>query len=63
VTNIQTDIEHLKTCGMTFIDRNFVDVGHLKTLYGYDPVGNVIEVQQVVATDGGMRLDDLRSPV
>jgi catechol 2,3-dioxygenase-like lactoylglutathione lyase family enzyme len=61
VTDIEKDIEHLKKCGMTFNDRDFVDVGHVKTLYGYDPEGNVIEVQQVVATDAGMRLEDLRA--
>lgn len=63
VTDIENDIEHLKKCGMTFNDREFVDVGHVKTLYGYDPEGNVIEVQQVVATDAGMRLEDLKAPV
>lgn len=63
VTDIERDIEHLKKCGMTFNDRDFVDVGHVKTLYGYDPEGNVIEVQQVVATDGGMRLEDLTPAV
>lgn len=46
VTDIATDIEYLKTCGMTFNDRDFVDAGHVKTLYGYDPEGNVIEVQE-----------------
>jgi catechol 2,3-dioxygenase-like lactoylglutathione lyase family enzyme len=40
-----------------------VDVGHVKTLYGYDPEGNVIEVQQVVAKDAGMRLEDLKAVV
>lgn len=63
VTDIETDIEHLKRCGMTFNDRDFVDVGHVKTLYGYDPEGNVIEVQQVVAEDAGMRLEDLAPAV
>jgi hypothetical protein len=60
VTDIATDIKHLMACGMTFNDRTFVDVGHVKTLYGYDPEGNVIEVQQVVAEDAGMRLEDLK---
>jgi catechol 2,3-dioxygenase-like lactoylglutathione lyase family enzyme len=63
VTDIESDIEHLKNCGMTFNDREFVDVGHVKTLYGYDPEGNVIEVQQVVAADAGMRLEDLTPAV
>ena len=30
VTDMETDIEHLKKCGMTFNDREFVDVGHVK---------------------------------
>ncbi|MBU6266547.1 MAG: VOC family protein [Sphingomonadales bacterium] len=46
VTEMEKDMAHLKACGMTFNDREFVDVGHVKTLYGYDPEGNVIEVQQ-----------------
>ena len=46
VTDMENDIEALKLCGMTFNQRDFVDVGHVKTIYGYDPEGNVIEVQQ-----------------
>ena len=41
-----------KACGMTFNDRDFVDVGHVKTIYGYDPEGNVIEVQQCTPANG-----------
>ena len=52
VTDIEADIAHLKACGMTFNDRDFVDVGHVKTLYGYDPEGNVIEVQQCAPANG-----------
>lgn len=59
VTDIEADIAHLKACGMTFNDRDFVDVGHVKTLYGYDPEGNVIEVQQC-APANGFTLDELR---
>lgn len=58
VTEIAKDIAHLKTCGMTFNDRDFADVGHVKTIYGYDPEGNVIEVQQC-EPDNGFTLDDL----
>lgn len=56
VTDIARDIEYLKTCGMTFNDRDFVDVGHVKTLYGYDPEGNVIEVQEC-APDNAFTLE------
>lgn len=62
VTDIAADIAHLELCGMTFNDRFFVDMGHVKTLYGYDPEGNVIEVQQC-AEDNGFTLEDLRAGV
>ena len=52
VTDIETDIEHLKRCGMTFTGRDFVDAGHVRTIYGYDPEGNVIEVQQCAPANG-----------
>ncbi|MDG2002160.1 MAG: VOC family protein [Novosphingobium sp.] len=52
VTEMEKDMEYLKKCGMTFTDREFVDVGHVKTIYGYDPEGNVIEVQQCVPNNG-----------
>jgi catechol 2,3-dioxygenase-like lactoylglutathione lyase family enzyme len=58
VTDMENDIEYLKKCGMTFNDRDFVDVGHVKTLYGYDPEGNVIEVQQT-APGNAFALDEL----
>jgi catechol 2,3-dioxygenase-like lactoylglutathione lyase family enzyme len=59
VTDMEADMAHLKACGMTFNDRDFVDVGHVKTLYGYDPEGNVIEVQQC-APANGFTLEELR---
>ena len=59
VTEIEKDIPFLISCGMTFNDREFVDVGHVKTIYGYDPEGNVIEVQQC-APMNGFTLDELR---
>jgi glyoxylase I family protein len=52
VTDIEADIAHLEKCGMTFGDRAFVDVGHVRTIYGYDPEGNVIEVQQCMPNNG-----------
>lgn len=59
VTDMENDIVHLRNCGMTFNDRDFVDVGHVKTLYGYDPEGNVIEIQQCVPRNG-FTLEELR---
>jgi glyoxylase I family protein len=58
VTDIENDMVRLKAAGMTFNDREFVDMGHVKTLYGYDPEGNLIEIQQCMP-DNGMTLDDL----
>jgi len=59
VTDMENDIVRLVACGMTFNNRDFVDVGHVKTLYGYDPEGNVIEVQQC-APANGFTLEELR---
>ena len=59
VTEIEKDIPFLISCGMTFNEREFVDVGHVKTIYGYDPEGNVIEVQQC-APQNGFTLEELR---
>ena len=58
VTEIEKDIPFLISCGMTFNEREFVDVGHVKTIYGYDPEGNVIEVQQC-APGNGFTLEEL----
>jgi glyoxylase I family protein len=52
VTEIEKDIPFLISCGMTFNEREFVDVGHVKTIYGCDPEGNVIEVQQCAPANG-----------
>ncbi len=60
VTDIADDIAHLKACGMTFNERDYVDIGHVRTLYGYDPEGNVIEVQQCMPTNG-FTLEELRA--
>ena len=59
VTEMEKDIVFLQQCGMTFNDRDFVDVGHVKTIYGYDPEGNVIEVQQC-APQNGFTLEELK---
>ena len=59
VTEIEKDIPFLISCGMTFNNRDFVDVGHVKTIYGYDPEGNVIEVQQC-APQNGFTLEELK---
>lgn len=61
VTDIATDIVFLKRCGMTFNGRDFVDMGSVQTVYGYDPEGNVIEVQQI-APGNAFALSELTPP-
>lgn len=46
VTDIEAEIERLKTLGMTFGAGAPIDMGHVKSVYGRDPEGNVVEVQQ-----------------
>ncbi len=58
VTDIEFEYERLKGLGMTFGSPHPVDAGHVKSVYGRDPEGNVIEVQETAA-DCGFRLDRL----
>lgn len=46
VTDIEREFERLRTLGMTFGHSAPLDAGHVKTIYGRDPEGNVIEIQQ-----------------
>jgi glyoxylase I family protein len=57
VTDIDRECERLRTLGMTF-GHSPIDMGHVKSIYGRDPEGNVIEVQQT-ADHCDFRLDKL----
>jgi len=46
VTDIEKEYERLKGLGMTFGHPVPIDMGHVKSVYGRDPEGNVIEIQQ-----------------
>jgi len=46
VTDIEHEFERLKGLGMTFGQPAPIDAGHVKTIYGRDPEGNLIEIQQ-----------------
>ena len=46
VTDIETEFERLKELGMSFSQPAPIDMGHVKTIYGRDPEGNLIEIQQ-----------------
>lgn len=58
VTDIETEFTRLQGLGMTFGHHEPIDMGHVKTIYGRDPEGNVIEVQQTAA-HCAFRLDGL----
>jgi len=45
-TDIESEYTRLKGLGMTFSQPAPIDVGHVKSIYGRDPEGNLIEIQQ-----------------
>lgn len=57
-SDIEGEYERLKKLGMTFGADAPIDMGHVKSVYGRDPEGNVIELQQT-AEDCEFRLDKL----
>jgi catechol 2,3-dioxygenase-like lactoylglutathione lyase family enzyme len=48
-TDIEQEFQRLKGLGMTFSQPGPIDVGHVKSIYGRDPEGNLIELQQTAA--------------
>jgi catechol 2,3-dioxygenase-like lactoylglutathione lyase family enzyme len=50
VTNIEEEFERLSKLGMRFFHTSAVDLGIVKTIYGQDPEGNLIEVQETSNT-------------
>jgi glyoxylase I family protein len=58
VTDIEREYERLRALGMTFGHSAPIDMGHVKSIYGRDPEGNVIEIQQT-APHCDFRLDKL----
>jgi catechol 2,3-dioxygenase-like lactoylglutathione lyase family enzyme len=46
VTDIGQEYERLKTLGMSFSQPAPIDVGHVQSIYGRDPEGNLVEIQQ-----------------
>lgn len=51
VTDIDHEFTRLQNLGMTFSEPAPIDVGHVKTIYGRDPEGNLIEIQQTINCD------------
>ena len=58
VTDIEQEYGRLRALGMTFGHPSPIDMGHVKSIYGRDPEGNVIELQQT-APHCEFRLDGL----
>lgn len=58
-TDIDAEVERLKGLGMTFGAGAPIDMGHVKSVYGRDPEGNVIEIQQT-ADHCEFKLDEVR---
>jgi glyoxylase I family protein len=58
VTDIEHEYERLRSLGMTFGHSAPIDMGHVKSIYGRDPEGNVVEIQQT-APHCDFRLDKL----
>ena len=59
VTEIEQEFERLKGLGMTFSQPAPIDVGHVKTVYGQDPEGNLIEIQETIDNQCDFPLDQL----
>ncbi|WP_317929788.1 VOC family protein [Halioxenophilus sp. WMMB6] len=51
VTNIEEEFVRLQGLGMTFPEPEPINVGHVKSIYGRDPEGNVIEIQETINCD------------
>jgi catechol 2,3-dioxygenase-like lactoylglutathione lyase family enzyme len=58
VTDIEKEFTRLQGLGMTFGPDAPIDMGHVKSVYGRDPEGNIIEIQQTAA-DCVFRMDKL----
>ena len=46
VTDIGNEFLRLRELGMSFNEAAPIDMGHVRTIYGRDPEGNLIEIQQ-----------------
>jgi len=58
VTDIEAEWERLSKSGMTF-RRRPIDMGDVKAIYGKDPDGNIIELQQIFPADHEFAFDRL----
>lgn len=61
VTDIEEEFVRLKSLGMTFPEPEPINVGHVITIYGRDPEGNLIEIQETIDDKCDFALDKLPS--
>ncbi len=54
------DYKYLKACGVDFTGRDWLEEADVKAAYGYDPEGNIIEIQQC-SSDSPQRLGLLQA--
>lgn len=59
VTEIEEEFTRLKRIGMTFPEPEPINVGHVKTIYGRDPEGNLIEIQETIDSNCDFPIDGL----
>jgi catechol 2,3-dioxygenase-like lactoylglutathione lyase family enzyme len=60
VTDIDAEYARLSAAGMTFTrEPPVLRGGGLRAVYGYDPDGNIIELQEVISRKTGYKLDEL----
>ncbi|WP_310019705.1 VOC family protein [Croceicoccus sp. BE223] len=59
VTDLDAVYDELVEAGMRFGDNQAISEGGIRAIYGYDPDGNVIEIQQL-APDHPYHLDNIR---
>lgn len=57
VTDIEQEMQRLISLGMSFGEAEPVNAGYVKSIYGRDPEGNIIEIQETL--DCGFGLEDL----
>lgn len=49
VTDLQSEYERLKTAGIEFLSEpQFISTGHIWSVYGRDPDGNIFELQEIL---------------
>ncbi len=59
VVGIEGEMERLRVLGMSFGQPQPVNMGPVKSIYGRDPEGNIIELQETL--EQGFELEDLPS--